>query len=247
MSSSRKRLLIAIGCGVLAAMFFMFYANDVRSQAASVHEQALADYGGEQVEVLIASRDIAAGETLDASNVSYQTWLADLLPAGVARDTNEVYGKTAAVALLKNEPVAVPKLGERSGQVTVPEGLCAVSIPADDIQAVGGALTPGMAIDVYAVGASTIALVAQDVLVLETSNGFGLSTAKTEKGASSLFGSPSSRASLKWVTIAVDAAMVQEILSASRDKNLCLVLPGEDVTYATPEASETAPAQGSAS
>ena len=237
MTSSRKRLFIAIGCGVLAAVLLVFYANDLRSQAASARSQALADYGGEQVEVLVANRDIVAGETLDASNVSFQTWLVDLLPAGVARNTTEVFGKTTAVALLKNEPVSVAKLGERSAQIVVPDGLCAVSLPVGDVQAVGGALAPGMAVDVYAVGATSVVLVAQDVLILETSNGFGTTSTSTNAGSSSLFGASSSRASLKWVTVAVDATMVQELLAAARDKNLCLVLPGDDVTHTAQKSS----------
>ena len=228
MTSSRKRLIAAVCCGMVAALLLMFYAGDVRAQAASSRAQALADYGGEQVEVLVASRDIAAGETLDASNVSVQIWLADLLPAGVARNTADVFGKTTAVALLRNEPIVMAKLGERASQLTVPDGLCALSVPTDDVQAVGGALVPGAAVDVYAVGSVGVMLVAQDVLVLETSNGFGTAVTNTGSG-SSLFGASTSRAPLKWVTLAVSANSVQELLAAARDKRLFLVLPGEDV------------------
>jgi len=235
MTSSRKRLIAALGCGVLAALLFMSYANGVRAQAESSRSQALANYGGEQVEVLVATRDIAAGETLDAGNVSFQIWLVDLLPAGVARDTAEVFGKTTAIPLLKNEPIVIVKLSEWSTQMVVPDGLCAVSIPADDVQAVGGALIPGMMIDIYAVGATTVTLVAQNVLILETSNGFG--TTSTGGGSSSLFSGSSARASLKWVTVAVDAQTVQEILVAARDRKLCLVLPGENANRPVPNSN----------
>jgi pilus assembly protein CpaB len=226
MSSSRKRLLAALCCGIAAALLLMWYAHDVRAQASLSRAQALATYGGEQIEVAVATRDIAAGETLDAANVSLQLWLADLLPAGVVCNTTEVFGKTTSVALLKNEPVVRAKLGEAFAKLTVPEGLCALSVPVDDVQAVGGALVPGTAVDVYAVGATGVALVVQDVLVLETSNGFGISATGTGSGA---FGASSARASLKWVTLAVAPRNVQDLLSAARDKHLFLVLPGEDV------------------
>ena len=235
MTSSKKRFILAVFCGVMAAALFWLYASDLRTQAASLRSQALANYGGEQIEVLVATRDIAAGEKLDASNVSYQIWLVDLLPAGVARDTAEVYGKTAAVAILRNEPVALAKLGERAAQILVPDGLCAVSITADDVRAVGGALAPGMTVDIYAVGATSVTLIAQEVLILETSNSFGLTATSGGSGSSSLFGSSSARAPLKWVTVAVDAKTVQELLAAARDKNLCLVLPGNDVTKTSQE------------
>ena len=238
MTSSKKRLAVAAACGLIAALLLGLYANDLRTQASSSRSQALADYGGEQVEILVATRDIAAGEILDESNVTYRTWLVDLLPAGVARDITEVTGKTTAVSILRNEPIAVAKLGERATQIVVPDGLCAVCIPADDVQAVGGALVPGMTVDVYAVGASGVSLVAQDVLILETSNGFGTATTSTGSGSSSLFGGSSSRAALKWVTVAVDERTVQEILSAARDRNLCLVLPGSDVQRALEEPND---------
>ena len=239
MASSRKRFVLAIVCGVVAAVLLGLYANDLRMQATSSRSQALANYGGEQVEVLVATRDIAAGETLDATNVSYQIWLVDLLPAGVARDTVEVYGMVTAVAILKNEPIALAKLGERATQIIVPDGLCALSIAADDVQAVGGALAPGMIVDIYAVGVTSVTLVAQNVLILETSNGFGVSTTSSNSGSSSLFGTSSARASLKWVTVAVDAKTVQELLAAARDRKLCLVLPGGDTAKITQDALTT--------
>ena len=227
MAASRKRFIAACACGLLAALLLIFYANNVRAQAESSRLQALADYGGEQVEVLVATRDIAAGERLDASNVSFQIWLVDLLPAGVARETSDVFGKTAAIPILKNEPIVTTKLGEGSAQIVVPDGLCAVSIPADDVQAIGGALTPGMLVDVYMVSATKVTLVAQNVLVLETSNGYGATS--TGNGSGSLFSGSQARSALKWVTVAVDAQTVQELLIAARDRSLSLVLPGGDV------------------
>ncbi|MDR2714787.1 MAG: Flp pilus assembly protein CpaB [Coriobacteriales bacterium] len=230
MSSSKKRLLMAVACGVVAAGLLLLYAGDVRAQAASSRAQALASYGGEQVEVLVATRDIAAGETLDASNASFEVWLADLLPVGAVLDTAEAFGKTTAVPFLKNEPIVLAKLGEGATQIVVPDGLCAVSIPSDDVQAIGGALGSGMLVDIYAVGSTAVSLVAQNVLVLETSNGFGAGSVGSGASASgSLFGGSSARAPLKWVTVAVDAQTVQELLVAARERNLALVLPGNDV------------------
>lgn len=34
--------------------------------------------GGEQVDVLVATKDIYPGETVDASNAEVKTWLSDL-------------------------------------------------------------------------------------------------------------------------------------------------------------------------
>ncbi len=138
-----KRLIFAVACGLIAASAMAWYASDVEAQAALGRESALSTYGGEQVEIFTATRDIAVGETLTAENVSLQVWVSDLLPIGALGDQNLVFGQTAVIPLMKNEPVSAVKLGEMKTPVTVPEDLCAVSIPSDDVLAVGGNVQAG--------------------------------------------------------------------------------------------------------
>jgi len=202
-----------------------WYASGVRVEATQLRQNALADYGGEQVQVFIATRDIAVGETLSAQNSSSELWLADLLPSGALTTVDEVYGKTVVIPLLANEPIIQAKIGELASPVSVPDDLCAVSIPSEDVLAVGGAIRPGSVVAVYAVGVGSVELIAQDILVLETSNS-SLLTSSEETG---VFGGGSTRKSLTWVTLAVEPELVQGILAASRDKNLYLVLPGAAV------------------
>lgn len=225
---NRKRLIISVACGVGAALLMTWYASDVRAQATSLRQETLTEYGGEQVEVFVATRDIVVGETLNAANVSAQFWLADLLPAGALTEESEVYGKTLAVPLLENEPVIAAKLGDLATPVSVPDSLCAVSIPTEDVCAVGGAISAGSEVNVYAVGGNEVALLGQSVLVLETSNGSRAFGAEAQN-PSGLFGSVTSRSELSWVTLAVAPERVQEYLAASRDDWLYLVLPGAGV------------------
>jgi pilus assembly protein CpaB len=182
----------------------------------------LASYGGEQVEIYTATRDIAIGETLSGENVSLRLWLSDLLPAGALFDQSKVFGQTITVPLMKNEPVVTAKLGELSVPVNVPEGLCAVSIPSDDVLAVGGAIRAGTFVTVYAADAAAVELIAEEVLVLETSNGAQLASG-TSGG---LFGTSASRSQLSWVTLAVEPDAAQELIAAACSKELHLVLPG---------------------
>ena len=59
----RKRsILIGLACGVLCAVCVAAYVMQVDEQASAVRAEALARYGGEQIEVCVAKRDIAAGE-----------------------------------------------------------------------------------------------------------------------------------------------------------------------------------------
>jgi pilus assembly protein CpaB len=221
MSQAKKRLILALICGVIAAAAMAWYATGVRAEAAQTRQEALASYGGEQVEVYTALRDIAVGETLSSENVSPRAWLSALLPVGALSGQDDVLGQTVAVPLMKNEPVVAAKLGELAALVSVPEGFCAVSIPSEDVLAVGGVIRAGLFVTVYAADAATVELIAEDVLVLETSN--------SSQGASEttgLFGSSGSRSQLSWVTLAVEPDTAQELIAAAHSQKLHLVLPG---------------------
>ncbi|HBT94661.1 MAG TPA: Flp pilus assembly protein CpaB [Coriobacteriia bacterium] len=218
-----KRLILALGCGIIAALCMVWYASDVRAQAEQGRQAALSAYGGEQVEVFTATRDIAVGETLSAENVALQIWVSDLLPAGALGDWNLVFGQTAVIPLMKNEPVSAMKLGEMKTPVTVPEDLCAVSIPSDDVLAVGGSVQAGAYVSIYASNGIDVNLLAEEVLILDTSNETVGSGGSTGSGA---LGSSSVRSRLSWVTLAVEPESVQELIAASTTQQLHLVLPG---------------------
>jgi len=222
MNQSKKRLALSLLCGVLAAVAMFWYAFEVRAEATQSRQQLLSAYGGGQVEVFVATRDIAVGETLSSSNVSCQLWLSDLLPAGALGDQRDVYGKTASMPIFKNEPVVSAKLGVLKNPVSVPAGLCAVSIPSEDVLAVGGVITAGNYVTIYAADSRIVELIAENVLVLETSNG-----AYAPTGSSSgSFGASTARPKLVWVTLAVDPEIAQELIAASASRKLHLVLPG---------------------
>jgi pilus assembly protein CpaB len=198
-----------------------FYAAAIHGNANELRNQTLEDYGGEQVEVFVATRNIASGERLTSANVEKRTWLADLLPAGALTDESQVIGATLAMPLLANEPVAQAKLQNGDNSLTVPEGYCAVSIPTNDVLAVGGEIHAGSVIAIYSADKDTVVLLAAEVLVLDTSNG----SAEVYE-SSGLFGSGGSRQNLSWVTLCVQEDMVEDIIAASRSTNLYLVLPG---------------------
>ena len=56
-------------CGVLCALCVLGYTQSVRGEAERARADALARYGGDQVEVCVAKRDIAAGETVDSGAI----------------------------------------------------------------------------------------------------------------------------------------------------------------------------------
>ena len=206
----RKTTVAGIACGVLCAACVLAYLTSVRGEADAARAEALARYGGEQVEVCVARRDVAAGEKLDASAVETKLWVADLLPADAVRAAGDVVGRMATSSILAGEVLSTRRFGEASTSIDVPAGFAALSVPAKTVQAVGGALAPGSRADLYASGDTATAAVARDVLVLATSAG----------GADG-----AAAADVTWVTVAVKPESVQEVIAASRKAELYFALP----------------------
>ena len=160
-----RTTIIGIACGLACAACVFAYAQGVRGEADAARAEALARYGGEQLEVCVAKRDIAAGESVDASAVETRLWVADLLPAEAFRSSDDVVGKKASSTILAGEVLSERRFRDAGSRLDVPEGLTALSVPAKDVQAVGGAVAAGSRVDVYATGGtSTDVLAAQDWL-----------------------------------------------------------------------------------
>ena len=228
----QKRLtIVAVICGAVCALCVFAFMGTVQGEANAARAEALARYGGEQVDVCVAARDIAAGERIDASAVETRLWVADLLPEGAVRDANEIVGRTAASSILKGEVLSTKRFERARDILDVPVGKAAVSVPAKTVQAVGGAVRPGMYVDIYATGDTAATALAEDVLVLATSSDEG--------------GSIVSDAA--WITIALDPGQVQEMVTATSRYDLYFVLPADAdaaAQAASSGESDAAAAQG---
>lgn len=207
-----KSLVMGLICGLLCMICVGLYVVQVDDQAAAAQAEALARYGGDQIEVCVARRDIAAGETIDESALETKMWIASLLPEEAVTERSQAVGQQAAAGILKGEVVSRKRFGSEASVLEVPEGLAAVSVPARDVQAVGGALTPGMRPDVYAIGSSGTTKLVSQALVVATS-------------ASSATGSSGSSGSTSWVTLAVAPSSVEELVSAAQNLELYFALP----------------------
>lgn len=211
MKTQRKQTIIAVACGLLAALCVFAYTASIKSEASMARAAAVRQYGGERTQVLVAKSDIPIGTTISKDNASVEEWLVDMLPQGkAAQSYDEVDGLVAQVEIRKNEPVLLERIGDGSSRISVPDGLSAVSVSSDDVLAVGGAIRAGSVVDVY-VEASTgeITLIGERILVLETSTP---ENAREEK--------------ISWVTLAVKPTSVQELISASARGTIHFVLPG---------------------
>lgn len=222
--NQRRTTAIAIACGFICALCVFLFTFSVQGEANAARSEALARYGGEQIEVLVATRDIAAGERVEASAVETRLWIADLLPEEAIGNVADAVGKTATTSILKGEVISAKRFERGRTAITVPSGSVAVSVPAKAVQAVGGAIATGMYIDVYSSGDAATTAIARDVLVIDVSVG--------ESGSLSSSGSG-------WITLAIKPENVQEIIAAAAKTDLYFVLPGEGVDSVLPNEDHT--------
>lgn len=200
---------VGIVCGIMCAAAVFAYLQGVKGESDALRAEALARYGGEQVSVCVAARDIAVGEKADASNTVEKLWLADLLPSDAVRSVQDVAGERLGSPVYAGEVVTVKRFARDDREIDVPAGLSVLSVPVQDVQAIGGSVGPGLRVDVYATGASGTELLAPDVSVVSSSN----------DGQSD---------SISWVALAVEPRFVQELISASQKMELYLALPGSE-------------------
>ena len=211
MTRQRKQTAIAICCGVLAALCVFAYTATIKSEASMARAAAIQQYGGERVPVLVATKTIPIGGTVDESNATVQEWLVDFLPQGQAAPSHEqLEGLVAQSEIRVNEPILLERVGDGSSRITVPDGLAAASVASDDVLAVGGAIRAGSVVDVYVEAASgEITMIGERILVLETST-------PDDAGDKQI----------SWVTLAVTPSSVSELISASARGTIHFVLPG---------------------
>ena len=230
----------ALACGLCCALCVALYLASVRGEVDAARAEALERYGGDQVEVCVAKRDLAAGEVVDASAVVTKMWVADLLPDTAVTDSSQIIGRRLGSNVIKGEVLCFRRTEVSDSELAVPAGMAAISVPARPVQAVGGSVEPGMEVDVYATGPVSTTKLVGGALVLATS-------AASESGATA-----------EWVTLAVEPERVQEVVAAAQNLELYFALPalggstpsdgstGGAVREAAPQGQEAAEPSASA-
>lgn len=207
---------IAFVCALACALLIVFYLLQVRGEANAKQKQMLDSYGGEQVEVCIATKDIPAGETIKESDIETKLWVASLLPENAITSKSDCLSKQLGSSILKGEVICEGRFQKQTSDLSVPDGKVALSIPVEETASVGGACKANQKIDIYATGSSTTKRIANNVLILETSDSL-------EKNLSSS----------RWITIAIDPSKTEEIVSAAQNLSLYLTLPSDSVANQT--------------
>ena len=147
-----RRLAISAFAGLAAALVCFMAVTGAHRDAERVEQEMLAQYGGELTSVCVASREIEPGEKIDEGNVVVTEWVSTLLPQGAITGLSSVLGRTATAQIPAHAPLAEAYFEQREGAVDIPRGMVAVSVASDPEHAVGGILTRGETVDVYALG-----------------------------------------------------------------------------------------------
>ncbi|MFD1156587.1 Flp pilus assembly protein CpaB [Roseovarius aestuarii] len=140
-------LAVAGGSAYMAREFL----ESKYAHAAPSQEEVLVD-------VIVAGRDIALGQTIESHLLTTVAWPVKAAPSGSVTDFNELIPQAgqpprrARRAISQGEPILISKISDFGEKVTIVQSLShnhrAMAIKVNAVTAVGGFVTPGDHVDV---------------------------------------------------------------------------------------------------
>jgi pilus assembly protein CpaB len=167
-------MVVAVGCGLVAA----FLTTQINARPKV-----------EQVEVIVAAKDLAVGTMMTKADlpklITRKKMAKDALPAAFVITEDELLDRRLTRSVLKDETFN-PGVLTKGSVITLPEGMDMISMPVSVSTAVAGFVGPGSKVDVLA----TIRLTNQlrafpllvDMLVLAVDQHVSYDTAKNGGG-----------------------------------------------------------------
>ena len=107
--------------------------------------------------VLVLARDVPAGQRLVEADLSYKSAARGALPPGAISDPDAAIGQHARGPLPRGQYLTVQQLaptawrGLAESSIKLPAGWSLLALPMEFEHALGGALSPGQKVDLYAV------------------------------------------------------------------------------------------------
>lgn len=135
----------------------VFYGSLVVAAAATygVYRVVETAKAGSQVAtapVVVATRDIAEGTSIDRTAVSVAQWPTATVPAGAYGSIDSVAGRVARVAVFTGEPIVPGRLApEGTGpglEVKITPGKRAMGVRINEVSGISGMILPGSRVDI---------------------------------------------------------------------------------------------------
>ena len=109
-----------------------------------------------QKQVVVATRPLAVGSTLDRASVTLRGVPESLFPAGGFSRVEDVLERPVISAIQADEPVVEARIAVKGSGVglgpLIPPGMRAISVRVNDVVGVAGFVLPGMRVDVLVTG-----------------------------------------------------------------------------------------------
>lgn len=113
--------------------------------------------GGKTVDVVVATKDIAAGTQITAEMVTIQKYSSDQVQPFSFTQTKDVVGKYAGIGIHQNAAIIdndlvndASAVVQKQAYLPIPAGMVAMQIPTGELVGVGGYIQPDDRIDVLA-------------------------------------------------------------------------------------------------
>uniref|UniRef100_Q01YZ0 SAF domain n=1 Tax=Solibacter usitatus (strain Ellin6076) TaxID=234267 RepID=Q01YZ0_SOLUE len=144
-----RRFVMVMGVSLVwalmvSAAFFRLAGGGGRTRAAS------------RKQVVVATRPLPAGSTLDRDAVKLRSVPEDVFPAGAFSRVEDVLERPVISAIQPEEPVVEARLAVKGSGAglgpMIPTGMRAISVRVNDVVGVAGFVLPGMRVDVLVTG-----------------------------------------------------------------------------------------------
>jgi Flp pilus assembly protein CpaB len=173
--SSRLYLAASVAAAILAALSLFLYLRGLQSRMAQ---------GGRLVALVVAARDLAAGEAVDPSSLRLVDFPERYLPPGTFTNPAELAGSVLRIAVGEGEPLYASALllpGEGGLALSARErDFRAYPLPASAVAFPAGELREGKRVDILSLADDSAILLLENVEVMCVR---GRSAAFTEGGA----------------------------------------------------------------
>lgn len=128
-------LVVALGCGMVAAVAVSKAVMDPNSSAA----------GEATIEIFVAVKDLPTAQKISAESVKLEKWPRSRLPEGALTHLEQLEGKFTMQGIFANEPILAKKISDsrESFATSIPDGYRVF-----DIDCSAGYIKPGDHVDI---------------------------------------------------------------------------------------------------